>query len=843
MKCANCAQEVADNDSLHDCTRQILEPSPLPDAEVCQDPNQTIPLSSPPPYEAESSRTADFDPKNDSELISEEPPPESVAASEIRIDKSAIRARQVIIADTVHAALDRDEQQYRSDEEKPLYDFVTRLPQRSTRLYEPGPEELSAKVNWLRDNRLLLISSPYPEFAFDAAWAVIEGLPGSPRRFNGMLSFQDVSSTLEFSLPKLFEQRPEAEAEGVLLVDALPGAAESFPTSFLGHSARADSLKQALRNERHFLVVIVDFSYARRNNLASYVRQDNLVHQIFPYWEVPFLEPFMKRICPNQYDHYLREIARQRQRGLWEKEEDQFAQQILSYYHGDRLLEVIDNGGPKDPASSAESLLNTVTPVDQTVLYAGTFFQDITSPEFCHVVEALLNKRTTQVAAPANEKNREATEVEVPLLRIWAEKKDEIFTRFLVETTGASRTVNLAESNLREPLRKLFEKRHRYYLLDQFRAIQETGLFFHPSQRIGENTTRIAVELAFTYPEEFNEQWIVGLVMRLRKHLANESADTDPMFKFLSKPGAAASNLASTRIRDVCQRLLASPQHKRVVTNSLEDLMSSGCHEQVLSLIKYLKFSEEFDDWYWLKQLLHRADSKTRYQTYLYMISYLKRMGMSVYDGLTKVSTWLPPADRKSWSEFDSFVFRLLIKYCLDTIARFDPKHYGKWPSRYPLFAIDYPETVESHTAVLAGWLLHPGVEPTLAALRIRGTRMTLIGGLLAEWTFILLGPGDATAEVSCQSLFHVLLRQFVSRIDLKQRLDLLKYWNQLHHELFRLSVSPLQSSHLRQELEWKRNLVRRLTEVIKNPKLLSDPVSQANQPVKNAAPVMERTV
>jgi hypothetical protein len=313
------------------------------------------------------------------------------------------------------------------------------------------------------------------------------------------------------------------------------------------------------------------------------------------------------------------------------------------------------------------------------------------------------------------------------------------------------------------------------------------------------------------------------------------------MFQYLAKPKAKASNLAFTRIRDVCQRLLGSPQHKKVVTNSLEDLMSSGCHEQVLSLIKYLKFSEEFDDWHWLKQLLNRADSKTRYQTYLYMISYLKRMGISVYDGLTKVSTWLPPADRKSWSEFDSFVFRLLIKYCLDTIARFDPKYYGVWPSRYPLFAIEDPQIIESHTIVLADWLFHPGVEPTLAALRIRGTRMTLIGGLLAEWAFILLGPG--TAELSSQSLFHVLLRQFVSRIDLKQRLDLLKYWNKLHHELFKLSKSPLQSSHLREELEWKRNLVRRLTETIKNRELLSDPINRADQPLKNAAPAMERTV
>lgn len=259
-------------------------------------------------------------------------------------------------------------------------------------------------------------------------------------------------------------------------------------------------------------------------------------------------------------------------------------------------------------------------------------------------------------------------------------------------------------------------------------------------------------------------------------------------------------------------------------------MIKNDFEKEVLWLIKQLKSNPEFDDWYWLKQLLNRADPKTKYQTYYYTVSYLKQLGTRVYEGLKKLESWLSPAERSDPTDADTFIFRILIKYCLDTINSFNDKHYGRWPSRYALFTLADAETAESRFALLANCLFHPGVERTLVGLHIDGTRITLIAVLLAEWSFILLGTPstpqkppkngkekgkeEQRGEVencTASQMFDLLLKQFLSRLDSQQRLELLKYWTELDSALLIGGHSHLIDNDLRNELKWKRPLVQRL--------------------------------
>ena len=324
--------------------------------------------------------------------------------------------------------------------------------------------------------------------------------------------------------------------------------------------------------------------------------------------------------------------------------------------------------------------------------------------------------------------------------------------------------------------------------------------------------------MAGFYPDEFNETWIVKLISRVRQHVASGAAGAtgeEAMFRYLrdSKPGAW--NLALARVSDVFRRMLESPQLEGMVHSTLEQLINGGYHEDTLLLIKQLQFTPGFDELYWFKQLLHRADSRTRHLTYYYLYSYLRRMGSGVYEGLKKIEAWLPPAERHTYSQFDYFVLRLLIQYCVESVERFNAKHYGNWPSRYPLFAaIKDLEIANECTSLLAKWLLHPGIDATLTGLRFVGTQMTLTGALLAEWTFILIGPREPSADAGGEfsaALSDLLIRQFVSRTDLAQRLELLTYWNRLSHDLLKFAGNLPYASELRKELGWKRKLVGRL--------------------------------
>jgi hypothetical protein len=731
----------------------------------------------------------------------------------------------------------------KAEDERSLFSLTRRLPERPLRLHQSIRAEVNELVSQLRKTRILFVACPSRELAIDAGYAAVTGLGlANPDQNRVLIQDDALRVNLEFSIQKLLEKKPEEEGDTAVLVDAHGTSAETFANSILYFTAWEGIVREDLLSGHLFLVVIVSPEYAQKRQQA--LKRNSL----FAYWEVPFLRPYLERHYPDRHEQLEAEILRQREHAEnWKKDQTDFYQQIIYYHESGELLAVAADGGPKaDPDLSAESLLKASNPVEKIVLYTAAFFYQITPIEFCRVVEALLAKRTlknTLTTKGANGNDAPGlAQTEIPLNQIWEEEKDDIFTKLLRETSSGKdsvRVVGLSDPALRESLRRLFDRQHRYYLIDQFRALQERGIFFHPSIRLAENTTQIAVEMACLYSDEFNESWIVGLIKRLRQNFESNLSDAPDgehaMFQFL-QPGAW--NLALVRVSDVFRRMLELSQLKGMVHGSLEQLIKSGYYEDTLLLIKQLQFTPEFDELYWFKQLLHRADKRTRYLTYYYLYSYLKRMGSGVYEGLKKIEVWLPPTERDpdAYQPFDFFVLRLLIQYCVETVERFNSKHHGDWPSHYPLFAIKDGETATERTSLLARWLLHPGIEVTLAELRMGGTQMTLIGALLAEWAFILLGPkaassgdklappagngvwpvngpteGSADVEYSGATLFNLLIRQFASRTDLSQRLELLKFWNMVDHDLLRYLASLPYASELRNQLGWKRNLVRQL--------------------------------
>ncbi len=651
MMCPGCNQEHDDNQACPNCSQQpkVIDPNAGKQPSEDPAPQSSLPNGAAPP-QAGTGKPAEPGP---SPKTSGDDPNGLSANSltQIRMDisDSKVAAATSIIAGVINQ-FPPPERSQKVEDEKSLQDSVKQLTSREKREYHPQDEELRAMVQSLLEDRLILLSSSFAEYALDTAWEVINALPPSATRVQNRIAFEDTSAkNVEFSLQKLCEHRSDAENQTVTLVEALHSQAYTFPESVLGNSARVEAARQDLKNSKLFLVVVVNHTYATEKELS----QRNLAHKSFSYWNIPFLEPFFQKRFAD-HEQLLAELAKQRASGKWEEVESNFTKQVASYDANGVLRDIINNGGPKDPESSAESMLKTSSPVEKTVLYTATFFNEITSPEFCRVVESLLDNQSMRDASAisTNGATSAAAEIEAPLRRIWDKKKDELFTNLLVETTTASpRTVSLSEVNLAEPLRKLFERRHRFYLIDQFRALQQTGIFFYPSLRLAKNTTQLAIDLAQLYPDEFNEGWIVMMVMRIREYFATRESDEDqpedPMFHFLSKTQPGASNVAFARVSEICRRFLDSPQ-KSVVPNSLDYLLKNGYQQEVLWLIKQLKFNPEFDDWYWLKQLLNRADLKTKYLTYHYILSYLKQLGTRVYDGLNKLEGWLPQTDRSN---------------------------------------------------------------------------------------------------------------------------------------------------------------------------------------------------
>jgi hypothetical protein len=857
MQCPSCGQELADQAHCQNCDWQgkaSEKETSSPEAPVIEEPAEelnTTPAQDSPLQSADSfdQKTESEPPANGEEGKAAQPSQPASPAPDIKItvSGSTVDAKGNINIIGVAQGLLNQTEQSKIEEEKSLYSLTERRPQRPSELHHSVRAELGQLVSCLRTTRLMFVTCAYKKFAKDAGSAAVEGLTIADPEHDRVLRHDEaLRKNVEFNVGKLLEQKLEEEGDTAILVDAHAGAAEEFSDSILRDPAWLDITKDALESKHLFLVVIISSRYAAKT-LRNVKRNSQFV-----YWEIPFLRPFLEQNYPSQHEQLQALIIQQRAEGLWEKDETDFCQQIISYHDREQLQKVVEGGGPKDPDLLADSLLTGSSQVEKVVLYAAAFFQEITPLEFCRVVESLLAKRTIKISLPTNGARGDAAlvpaQAEIPLSQIWEEEKDDIFTRLLRETSSdkeSVKVVGLSDPALREPLRRFFDKRHRFYLIDQFKALQERGIFFYPSIRLAENTTQIAVEMACLYSDEFNEGWIVSLIRRLRQHFESDSSSApdgeDAMFQFLRSSQPGALRLALARVSDIFRRMLELAQLKGMVHSSFEHLIKGGYQEDTLLLLKLLQFTPEFDALYWFKQLLHRADPRTRHLTYIYLCSYLKGMGSGVYEGLKKIETWLPHAERDpgSYSQFDNYVLRLLIQYSVETVARFNAKHYGDWPSRYPLFAIKDYETARERTSLLARWLLHPGIDATLVGLRMGGTQMTLIGALLAEWTFILLGPsepspvdtqappGRAGATIgtervadngfSSAKLYDLLIQQFASRTDSNQRLELLKYWNRLNYDLLIFLGALSYASELRKELGWKRNLVSRLIKQFKN--------------------------
>jgi len=713
-------------------------------------------------------------------------------------------------------------------EERTLFELTTIRPRSPISLASSLTALLPNYVTSFKKSELLVIDCAYKKSTLDAAYSVSSGLGIAEGKRDRVLLYSDQRlKDIEYSLEKLCSSWPVELKDGVIVVDGFGTSAESFADSILKDTSFVDFAKQELATKELRLIVVVSSEYSQRRMARARV-ESNVLH-----WSIPFIPTFLEQNYKDTHDELLRLLTQQRALGIWEADEPPFCEQILRYHSLGELEKIIRQGGPSNPGKKAAEMLEGSNEVEKAVLYAVSHFQQITPLEFRRVVEKLL---TT-----SNPDNNGAGDQS--LNAFWERHKDKIYSKWLQESSPEGeliRVVGLQDLDLREPLRRLFEQQHRFYSIDLFRSLVSQGIFFDPSLRLAENTTRLAVQMAKLHADEFNDTWLFGLIERTIDCFTESEKDAppDPMFQFISD-SPRPIYLVLSRIADALRGMFESPKLQPIAHNALEQLIKRNHHEEVLWLVKRLQFCPDFDQLHWLRQLLHRGNAKMRYQAFYHLYSHLKRMGMDVFDGLKKIEPWLPAADRPidSYTPFECFALRFLVQYASESIQAFDSTQYGAWPSKYPLFAIDNLIAARERISLLANWLLHPGVEANLRNFRMSGTHMSLVAALLAEWSFILCGkdlsdsapsldlknhgPETTTDDVSppyltASFLFDLLFEEFASRTNLNQQLELLKYWNRIDFDLLRVLGGLRPDSPLRTQLTWKLEKVGELMERIR---------------------------
>jgi hypothetical protein len=725
-------------------------------------------------------------------------------------------------------------------EVKPLLDLADHFAPSSMDISWLESAAVAENYELLRSKRLLFILCPDRSIARASAWAIVREMGLTQATQTRLLDFQRIAH--ESARPDIYHLRRPNEnqkvagddQETVLVVDAVDTnvKAREFLDLFLDRDP--DSIGFQLQQERVSLLYLVD-SGDIQAHLKTEIEEQTYERDFpFPDWRIPFLRPVLKPHFATNYLELEEKIEAQRDR--WPPGDKHLFWIIKDLIRKGILPREIDSPATALDERADDSLFNGNDPIPDTVVYVAAFFPNLNSREFQRIVALLLGEKTRTITVEVIQNDKEGVphkidvKQEKALVAIWEESMDQIKRQCSLITTPSSdgtRTVDFKDHRLTARVKNYLEDEFAFFVGSQFTRLFEAGVLFDPSPRIGENMVALTAAAAASDPEYYGRQ-LVTIIGELEAGLAavgTNGIQLPAFFKMLvGLDKAQAIHHTYQRLSALLRALLEVYRLRASVDDLLEQMMRRRLFEPVLQISRRLRSAAEFDEAYWLKQLVERGNKNARLMALSYLYGSLKRMGASVYQVLAALDSWIPSHD--SCKEVPSASGRealsLLIVYCIETTGSFDPKFYGDWPSRYPLFAFRDAESAEKNLNLLARMLLHPWMKCVLADDDDESGRIDeLIAALIFQWMVILIGPSGSLntpretsrpgIPLSANEVQRILIRRLVAEADNDQRQTITASWRTASAMMINQIERLPYGNEDREELVWKRNLLEEL--------------------------------
>lgn len=473
---------------------------------------------------------------------------------------------------------------------------------------------------------------------------------------------------------------------------------------------------------------------------------------------------------------------------------------------------------PDTPRCIQATSLITDDEIKNTVLYVTTFFPKLSIGDFDQVVTFLLEDKTKEFINTSKivDEHGEIKIVEEKeskkLQELWRSSntptyKDEILSQCHVEIQKPPNSLqqfidfSISHSYLRDELFQFFEK-SGFYSRNKFQKVQ--SLILSSSEKIVANAIKIAVDMSLSDPNLYGEKFLLGIINELGEDEEHKLFNTalsglvsEQSFE-QTKCNVEAQYQESEKLKCfICERLAAliyemekNADLKGISNNFLKQVMAPPLsrYDIVLEICKYLKNSVEFDEIYWIKQILSRGDTENRDKAYDFLLTLLKQ-SKNLYEQLKSIEEWLPISSKnpEDYSPLHKYALQLFVEYSLAQSSDLKVEYYGEYPSRHSLFHhLQYGE-IESKLDILVNFLFCLCIDKNekyhserLALSYILDedvNAMNLIGFLIAQWYFILYGliKGDLDSEIS--QIFEKLLNKIIRKLNPFLRRELIKSW------------------------------------------------------------------
>jgi hypothetical protein len=707
------------------------------------------------------------------------------------------------------------------EERKALVDFTSDLPLNLVLDPHLDFDSIEDYVYKLRSDRLILISCANDQLAFDSAQSIVARLDLAKAN---QLRFLDLKRAAREKCGPSIDVLRNGKAqldELAVVIDAVSEPAQAFLDDLLNASGGAlNSIRLSLVQFNLYLVCIVNnddviAKLVYNDRSGSFQRECPI-----PHWDIPFLRPMLQRYFPNEYAELEAKIMAMRNE--WDPDDRKFKLRIEALIKGGRLKTHLSSAQPQKEYVQSEALFLGDKSLRDYVMYVGVHFPGLNPREFQRVVSLLLQDKTVTVAVPStithDDGKVEKIEIEKerPLLDLWRESMDKIQRESHLITClvqDGQTVVDFKDHRIREQLKEHLNQEYSFFLTAQFEQLLNLGLLFDPSLRIAEGFTQRMAEMIASDPEYYGYEWICQLLSRLEKiNIEGQVENEGELFPTLSGVTVKQVNsLIYRRISHLIRRLLDS-QAQDVVNELFEQLIRRKLHTSALELVKRLRFVPQFEEFYWLRQLIERGDKAATEGTFLYLCYYMQSTGARVYTVLDGLDEWIKKDARpEAYSRATEEALQLIFFYC-SSLKVSD----SSFASLHPLFSFPDADSAKLNLDLVTRSLFHPWMEKSIHTLKPNLRVLASIGELISDWVFgILRTTAEANTMVHLQSntnrispaeTVRILLQQVVASSTTQQQDRLLKFWRSKSVRLMeRINALPY-GSEGRNELVDKRN-------------------------------------
>ena len=510
----------------------------------------------------------------------------------------------------------------------------------------------------------------------------------------------------------------------------------------------------------------------------------------------------------------------------------------------------------------AESLL-TDDEIKNTVLYTVTFFPDLSPEDFDQVIAFLLEGKTKEFTSSSEVLNAKGkvktvtTKETKNLPDLWINPdnptyKDKLLSQCYIEPqqlpNSFQQIIDFQENYtyLRDEFIQFFKK-SAFYSKDKFQKIQI--LIFWSSEKIVSNAIIMASSMALSNPNLYGESFLLSIINRLGEYenkvlldatlssLASEQSLEQTIFNIQSQKRESENvkALLCERLAALVYKMEEYPELKGISDNFLKRIMEPPIKrpDVVLEICKYLRIVPDFNEIYWIKQILSRGDAETRNNAYNFLFSLLKQSKNRLYERLKNIEEWLPDASKNpsDYSPLNEYALQIFIEYSMEQTSNLKVEYYGQYPSRHSLFyplQYDQDDQIDEKLNILVNFLFclyldknekYHSDKLALAYIIDKDVNaIDLIGYLIAQWYMILHGLQeneiqlpDCIMEMSnpeASKIFQKLLTKIIDKINPYLRNELVKSWVRFGKYLLN---EGQKDRKLKQEFVTRYKLVKKL--------------------------------